>query len=532
MSRPADLSPARALLRAADLRPHRVSLVDASSGWTVDAAQSVALVRGLVALLRDAHVRPGDRVAVVAANSPWHFLLHTACAWVHAVSVFVSPRLPDPRLRELLAEVDPALVVTDGTPGRAAPEQSGAPVETLDRLEARARAARPATGLPLPCADEAAAVVFTSGSSGRPRGVVLTHSNLWWGSMCFRDGFGYTPARDVVGVCAPLSHIGGFNGTALDVFTHGGTVVVMRGFDPAVTVRVIRDHAISVMFAVPAMCHALLDARDRLGVDLSDWRLPLVGGDAMDASLAARMRGAGLHPVHVWGMTETSGAGTLLAPERWTEAPGSIGVPFPHVDLRLVDPSGAVVEEPGRLAEIQVRGPAVATRRLVGADTTRPLLSVSADGWLSTGDLARRDPAGLLHLVGRASRMIDTGGELVAPARVEAALRALPWVADALVVGLPDPVWGQVVAALAVPVPGRGPQSSTARSLRPQLAAGLAPWELPRRVLWVDALPRGDTGKPDVAAARALFEGSGPSAGEPPSSPVVDPEHARDGRTA
>ena len=151
--------------------------------------------------------------------------------------------------------------------------------------------------------------------------------------------------------------------------------------------------------------------------------------------------------------------------------------------------------EAGERGEIWVRGPGV----------------VSGEEWLRTGDLARRDEAGWLHLVGRAHRMINTAGELVAPPSVERALRGLEWVADALVVGVPDARWGQIVAALVVPTPqGRARSSSmTAHALNDALSEALAPWEKVRRVLVVDALPTTPTGKPDALAAAAMLEASG-----------------------
>ena len=201
------------------------------------------------------------------------------------------------------------------------------------------------------------------------------------------------------------------------------------------------------------------------------------------------MRAAGLSPIHVWGMTETSGAGTVATPD--SEAPaGSLGVPFPYVDLRVMatDEREAGV---GELGEIWVRGPGV----------------VSGAEWLHTGDLATKDEDGWLHMVGRAHRMINTAGELVAPPTVERALRSLDVVSDALVVGLPDERWGQIVAALIVPSPEGCAQASSmnAEALSEALSDALAPWEKVRRVLIVDTLPTTTTGKPDpVVAARLL----------------------------
>ena len=281
----------------------------------------------------------------------------------------------------------------------------------------------------------------------------------------------------------------------MDVWTHGGTLVTLGfpgSFDARGVIDAIERYGITMMFAVPAIVRAILDEHERGGGDLSSWVRPLIGGDAMTADLAEAMRAVGLSPIHVWGMTETSGAGTVATPDCLAPA-GSLGVPFPYVDLRVMatDDREAGVDEMG---EIWVRGPGV----------------VSGEEWLRTGDLATRDAHGWLHMVGRAHRMINTAGELVAPPTVERALRSLDVVSDALVVGLPDERWGQIVAALIVASPqGRAQASSmNAAALSEALSESLAPWEKVRRIAVVDELPTTPTGKPDPLGAAELFSAS------------------------
>lgn len=455
--------------------------------------RSADAVRRTASRLKGLGVGEGDRVVLAAANTPWCYVLHCACAWLGAVTVPLSERLPAPLLAGLIADLAPRLVLVDG----AAPV-SGTP---LGDFVEHALAAEPIGGEPPHRSEEVAAVIFTSGSAGRTRGVELTHSQLWWGQMCFRDGFEYAPGREVLGVCAPVSHIGGFNGTAIDVFSHGGALLVFPSFEADRVLRAIEEHRITMMFLVPAMCHLLLDANERVGADLSSWARPLVGGDLLGPALAARMRAAGLRPIHVWGMTETSGAGLMASPDSGAPA-GSLGAPFPHVDVRLVDEEGDEVGA-GVLGEIEVRGPGVATS-FIGAGPEGP--SRIREGWLRTGDLARRDEDGWFMMVGRASRMINTGGELVAPARIEELLRGLPEVADACVVGVADERWGQRVAALLVPTAG-AEQSGDALGSARSIGAGLAPWERVRLASWVEGIPRLPNGKPDAQRARRILEG-------------------------
>lgn len=483
-----DYSPARALLRAAEQHPSRASLVDGATDRVWSVAESADAVARLAGALRGRGLGASSRIAVIAQNSPWHFLIHVAASWIHAATVPMSPRAPAPRLREMLEAAAVDLVVVDEAGAAALADGAGVPVVAVSDIEEWSRLAPAPAGPPLPCAQEEAAVVFTSGSTGLPRPVRLSHAALWWASACFRDGFEYSPGSHVVGVCAPLSHIGGFNGTTLDTFSHGGTLVVVGpSFDPVRTLECVQRHRIAMMFVVPTMARALLEANESVGADLSSWVRPLVGGDALTPALAERMRRAGLAPIHVWGMTETGGAGAMAAPDSHAPA-GSIGRPFPYVDLRIVGADGAAAG-PGALGTIEVRGPGV----------------VTGQEWLSTGDLGFVDADGWVHLVGRAHRMINTGGELVAPPRVEAALMELEEVREALVVGVPDETWGEVVGAVLVPSPGADAAFLSPASLAAALGGALAPWERVRRVRPVDALPLTATGKPSPAAARELL---------------------------
>ena len=483
-----DYSPARALLRAAEQHPSRASLVDGATDRVWSVAESADAVARLAGALRGRGLGASSRIAVIAQNSPWHFLIHVAASWIRAATVPMSPRAPAPRLREMLEAAAADLVVVDEAGAAALAGGAGVPVVAVSDIEEWSRLAPAPAGPPLPCAQEEAAVVFTSGSTGLPRPVRLSHAALWWASACFRDGFEYSPGSHVVGVCAPLSHIGGFNGTTLDTFSHGGTLVVVGpSFDPVRTLECVQRHRIAMMFVVPTMARALLEANESVGADLSSWVRPLVGGDALTPALAERMRRAGLAPIHVWGMTETGGAGAMAAPDSRAPA-GSIGRPFPYVDLRIVGADGAAAG-PGALGTIEVRGPGV----------------VTGQEWLSTGDLGFVDADGWVHLVGRAHRMINTGGELVAPPRVEAALMELEEVREALVVGVPDETWGEVVGAVLVPSPGADAASLSPASLAAALGGALAPWERVRRVRLVDALPLTATGKPSPAAARELL---------------------------
>lgn len=478
-------------MRAARQRPHRDSIIWLPEGHKWSVSDSAEAVRRTASYLRALGIGEGDRVVLATANTPWCYVLHCACSWLGAIIVPLSERLPLPVLEELLASVKPRLLLLD--------EGLGLSGMLLKDFASEALSVEPIEGEPARRSDEIAAIVFTSGSAGRTRGVELTHSQLWWGSMCFRDGFEYCPGHEVLGVCAPISHIGGFNGTTIDVFTHGGTLVVFPAFDPRQVLLAIEKHRITMMFLVPIMCHLLLDENAHVRADLSSWARPLIGGDLLSPALAARMREVGLRPIHVWGMTETSGAGLMASPDSGAPA-GALGAPFPYVDVRLVDEDGAETH-PGTVGEIEVRGPGVASSFLNAGEEGPARIR---EGWLRTGDLATRDEEGWFMMLGRKSRMINTGGELVAPTRIEELLLSLPEVKGACVVGVADARWGQRVAALLVP--RAGVLARDALEIARSIDELLAPWERVRQALWVEAIPLLPNRKPNAPEAQRILE--------------------------
>ena len=194
-----------------------------------EAADTVAR---LAAALAEAGIGEGTRIAVIGANSPWHYIVHVAASWLRAVTVPLSPRMPSPALTSMCEQVGVSWVFLDEASSRThapALSDAGAQVASFADLSAWADRAAPIGHPPARCGTELAAILFTSGSTGTPRPVELTHEVMWWGSTNFREGFDYAPTSSVVGVCAPTSHIGGFNGTSMDTWTHGGTLVTLGG---------------------------------------------------------------------------------------------------------------------------------------------------------------------------------------------------------------------------------------------------------------------------------------------------------------
>ncbi|MBM7824846.1 fatty-acyl-CoA synthase [Arcanobacterium pluranimalium] len=549
-------NPAHSLDRAAQAHPNRISIHYSEQNYTV--AQAAFYTRQLAQFLLEHGVNEGDRVCLIARNSPYHLLLHVACARIGAVFVPISYRLSRPELAQLLAIAAPVMVVAD-------PETAAGGVfdDVLAELDEGVGAgafagvgscestgsyegahAGVSTGLkyividddphaPLPATDVGVvvahgyqpitdakrcdgefvttgvvketdtalnviryyeglgAILFTSGSTGKPKPVGLTHENLWWGSRNFREGFEYSNL-DVELVVAPLTHIGGFNGTTIDLFSHGGTVVVVREFDPAEVLYRLEKHHVAMMFGVPTIYAALMNHPHFAETDLSAFRLPLIGGAVSSPALLLRMQEAGLPALNVWGMTETSASGCCLSAEHLGSAAGSIGRPFAHVEARIVNPETGEDCAAGEVGELILRGPNVVEEYWHDDEATAAGIR---NGWLHTGDLVSCDNDGLLWVKGRLHHLINTGGEKVSPEEVMAVVGAHEAISDCAVVGVPDPVWGEAIAAAVIVK--QGMDAPSLQQIQEFAAQKLARYKLPKYVVAMEVFPTTANGKVD-----------------------------------
>ena len=321
----------------------------------------------------------------------------------------------------------------------------------------------------LPVEEGTALVIPTSGASGRPKGVELSHDALEWSARAYAARLGTRPGERWLS-CLPLSHIGGL-GILVRSRLAGTEPVIHDRFSPE---AIAAERETTLISLVPTTLVRLLDA----GVDLSGYSAVLIGGAGLPAATEDRARNEGIRLVHTYGLTETCGGCNFD------------GVPLDGAEFRVA----------GEL--IQVRGPMLMTGYRLKPDLTADALE---GGWLHTADRGRIDPNGILEVFGRADDLIVTGGETVSAIEVESLIQTHPLVADAAVAGVDDYRWGQAVAALIVP---RGGSVPTLRELKRFLSAGLADYKAPKRILIVHEIPRTNTGKIRRQAVRDLLESS------------------------
>ncbi|QBJ95473.1 long-chain-fatty-acid--CoA ligase [Rhodococcus sp. ABRD24] len=517
---PVDISPARALQSLGRLHGASTALI--YEDHTIDYRDLTARVHAMALALHASGVRKGDRVAYLGLNSPTFLVTYLAAAWVGAVYVPVNFRLAaaeiayqlgdfgprvlivEPGHMPVIEEIDPAvqpprMIAVDNDD---AVPLSDAPSGRWEKLTtALARGAALETELtPLPrFADDLAALMYTSGTTGRPKGVMLTHGNIWWNSFNV-DSVVDTNRRDINLAVAPLFHIGCLNSFTLRSLSRGGATLVRRTFDPAGTLADLVEHKVNTIFAVPAMFSAIAQLPEFADADLSQLRSAIVAGAPVPPSLVKEYGRRGVSLQQAWGLTETAPFATSLPPERTLERASSAGLPMPFTEIKIVDPvTGATLTEANAAGEICVRGPNVTPGYWANQQATDA--AFDAENWFHSGDLGCLDEEGFLYIVDRIKDMVITGGENVYPAEVERVLVEYPGVTDAAVVGAPDPKWGEVVVAVLCVSSEKDP---TLEEIRAFTGERLARYKLPKELLVLDSLPRNGSGKLDKVSLRKL----------------------------
>jgi fatty-acyl-CoA synthase len=482
--RPRMMTLAGAVDAQARLRPDAIALVSADTGTRITRAELADRSARLAVSLATAHgVERGDRVAVLAHNDVRSFELLVACSRLGAALAPLNVRLADDELEAVLGRCAPKVLFVDEAHAGRAPA-CGVVRSALDTPMA------PSTGASSPVAgmlDDALVILFTSGTTGKPKGAMLTQRSIAANAESTRLAW-ELGEQDVALVDAPLFHTGGLNVLATPLFYAGGTVIVAPRFDAVSSAETLVREGCTVAFGVPTMIERLLAAGV---VDRSRVRLYVTGGAPCPRTLLDAFAEKGASLVQGFGMTE---CGPNCFRPRADAAPGSIGEPTFGLEGRLVGDDGRDVA-PGDAGELLLRGPHVFAGYFRDEPATRAALD--ADGWLHTGDLLRATAEGWF-VAGRKKEMFISGGENVYPAEVETAFTLHASVAEAAVVSVADPKWGE--AGVAYVLPRAGAPEPSPDALRAFLRERIAAYKVPRIIHVERELPRTASGKIDKRA--------------------------------
>ncbi|MFJ2087437.1 long-chain fatty acid--CoA ligase [Micromonospora chokoriensis] len=488
--------------------PHTVALIH-GDGSTMTYGQFADATDRISAVLREWGVGRGDAVAYLGENSPEFLQVMFAAAQVGAVFVPVNTRLAAPEIAYVLADCDARVLIHDpdfAVPVAAATSTARTPhvlvtgEGAVDRpgLAHLARSAAAFTDHADTTHREPAAIVYTSGTTGRPKGAVLTHGNLTWVALnCVVDYD--VVSTDVALMISPLFHVASLGMGALPVILKGATMVIEKGFEPGRALAQIERHGVTMLSGVPTTYQLMADHPAWASTDLSTLTKLTCGGSAVPARILNAYEARGLSFAQGYGMTEASPGATALPATMTRVKQGSVGLPHFFTDVRITDPTGAVLAT-GGVGEIEVAGPNVFPGYHGRPEATAE--AFTADGWFRSGDLGHLDADGYLYISGRLKDMIISGGENIYPLELEQLLTEIDGVTSAAVIGVPDERWGEVPWAILTVREGASVDTDTVRAC---LDGRIARYKLPKNVVIVDELPRTASGKVRKADLRTRF---------------------------
>ena len=461
------------------------------------------------AMLQAAGVAPGDRVAVLAGNSPRYAEVFLACAKMGAIVVPLNWRLAPGENEYVLNDSGARVLVYEDELRDAVKAFAPAvPVQTYisfdgssDALSYEAALAA-ADGRPpenAPAAGDVLALIYTSGTTGRPKGAMLTHGNFFWTNLNILLALDITSDERSVMVL-PMFHVGGWNVNTLSVWWKGGCVLMERSFDPGACLQLIAREGATSMMGVPAIYSAMAQHVRFESTDLGSLRYIVCGGAPAPETLIRTYEERGVKFIQGYGLTEAAPNTLVLPAEDSRRKLGSVGFPYFFIDVDVVDEEGRSVG-PGGRGEVVARGPSIMKGYWRRPDATADALR---GGWLHTGDVARVDEEGYTYIVDRIKDMIISGGENIYPAEVENILHEHPAILDAGVIGVPDERWGEVPRAVVVAKSGAAIDEDEVIDF---CRARLAGFKVPKSVVFTEDLPRTPSGKIIKLELRRLFGG-------------------------
>jgi len=477
--------------------PDAVALQDDASGRAYTYAEARRLIDRAAHMLRDElGVGPRDRVAVLATNEPEYVFLLFACQKLGAILLPLNWRLAPRELSWILGDASPSLLIhqrqyddviaalePDVVPRRRLPFDG--PDGLIERLLDEARDTRPvevAGEFDSPCM-----ILYTSGTTGRPKGALITNRMVFWNSVNTSLRLNLVQS-DVTLTYTPFFHTGGWHVLTTPFLHRGARLILLPKFDADRILELVAEEGVTILFGLPTIMEMLRQSPAFEATDFSRVRYAIVGGEPMSLELIREWHARGVPIRQGYGLTEFGPNVFSLNEEHAERKIGSIGFPNFYIDARVVDDADRDVPT-GEVGELVLRGPVCTP-----GYWQNPQASAKAirDGWFHTGDLVKRDDEGFFYVVDRKKDMYKSGGENVYPVEVEHFLRTHPKVRDVAIVGVADAKWGEVGRAYVVLEPG---QSMDTAELLEFCAGQLARYKTPKQVEFIDELPRGDSGK-------------------------------------
>jgi fatty-acyl-CoA synthase len=450
-------------------------------------------------------IQPGDRVAWLGLNHELQLVTLVACARLGAIFMPLNFRLAVVELQQVLDDAQPRLLVHDGQHAPVADALTGATLRRT-RLDALIEAPSP-RGLSLPAVsgDAPVLLVYTSGTTGQPKGAVHTQNNLLANARASQAAHGFV-AGDLVLSTLPLFHVGGLCIQTLPALLAGVAVVLHARFDAGAWIEEVEHSHPSLSLLVPATLRAVLDHPRWASAQLSSLRGVMAGSSTIPVAYLQAFHDRGIPVGQIYGTTETGPVSIVLPLDQAVARLGSAGWPHAEAQVALRNEHGERVPV-GETGEVCIHAPNV-MRGYWQADGAAGV-GLQA-GWFCTGDLGQQAEDGCITIVGRSKDMVISGGENIYPAEIENLLVSLPGVAECAVVGLPDARWGEVPVAVLVRSADAAGQGLTSEAVMQHLHSRIARFKWPRQLVWQDQLPKSALGKVQKPLLRAQLIGINP----------------------
>ncbi len=462
------------LAERARLTPDKIAIVSIETGERISYFELNARAERAASTVIAAGVGPGDRYGILFHNSVDFLALFFAAAKCGAIVVPLSTRATVHELQQIID--DCGMKICFRGPEFAdllLPMESTSSINSV--RDARASRRNP---------EDTYCLLYTSGTTGKPKGVMIPKRQLYWNGYNTAVNWGLRD-DEVSPIYTPLYHAGGVAAFLIPIFTVGGTIILHRGFDAAEVLRTVERERCTVVLGVPTTLKMLMNAPEFATTDLSHVRWFISGGAPLPHYIIEAYQKRGVEMKQGYGMTEAGVNCFSMTVDDARRKAGSIGRPMMFTEVRVAGDDGGDVAT-GEIGEMWIRGPHVSLGYWNNPEATRA--AFDDDGWLHTGDLARRDEEGFFYIAGRRKEMFISGGVNVYPAEIEAELVSHPRVADAAVIPIADETWGEVAVAFVVGDAGE-------EELNAYLASRISRFKLPKRYIFLDALPRTPYGK-------------------------------------
>lgn len=444
-------------------------------------------------------VTQGDRVGYLGNNHPAFLETLFAANLIGAIFVPLNTRLAPPEIEFALSDSGTKLLVfheelrdlarAGSWTSKVATQivVEGPAQDCVENYESVLAAADPAPIDTVVSHDDPSIILYTSGTTGHPKGAVITHGNIHWNAFNVMVDYGVTQGESVL-LISPMFHVAALTNGALAALLQGGSVVLHEKFDAGQVLSTIADEGITMLSGVPTTYQLLQEHPDWEKTDISSLRRLTCGGSAVPERLMAAFGQRGLGFSVGYGMTETSPSATFLPAERAREKVGSSGISHFFTDVKIVDQQGKEVPS-GTVGEILIKGPNVIKEYWRRPEATADAF---ADGWFKSGDLGHFDDEGFIVISDRLKDMIISGGENIYSAEVEGIIMELTEIAAVALIGIPDEKWGEVPHAYVQLQPGA---TLTAEQVIEHVSGRLARYKIPKNVVFVDEFPRTASGK-------------------------------------